>query len=152
MLSFQREYLLFILEPFDKPSLCYASEARKDQVGWKVKICPSWTAGQTVQLLNSKKADLKYLLLAFARSHFLLWMRAIPHPRWSVIPIELVNVKMQLVKMRHSLFSVQRPSQWDSVRGMNLLLPQIRAMYCEQGPGSRGVLGNWVWEQPGCEE
>lgn len=40
----------------------------------------SWTAGQTVQLLNSKEADLKYLLPAFARSNALLWMRAIPHP------------------------------------------------------------------------
>lgn len=65
-------------------------------------MCPSWTAGQTVQLLNSKEADLKYLLLAFARSHSLLWMRAIPHPWWSVIPIKLVNAKMQLAKVRHS--------------------------------------------------
>lgn len=33
-----------------------------------------------MQFPDSKEADLKYLLLAFARSNALLWMRAIPLP------------------------------------------------------------------------
>lgn len=65
-------------------------------------MTPSWTAGQTVQLPNSKEADLKYLLPAFARSSALLWMRAIPHPLLICDTTKLVNTKMQLAGARHS--------------------------------------------------
>lgn len=65
-------------------------------------MSPSWTAGQTVQLLNSNEADLKYLLLAFTEAIPCFGWGPFPTLCWSLIPAELVNAKMQLAGVRNS--------------------------------------------------